>query len=140
MRQGSVRGGIGINGIMFALHTAHHLGRADHFHHINVPGLKMKAQACTVGIGSFDPYPQKFPLTGVGYADLPWQPPPVVWHDLGRDDLYFSLEDCSPDLRVGTDLRLRNHESTVTAHVTKVFNGNLARIVKQQGGLPSHEA
>jgi Fic family protein len=75
-----------------------------------------------------------------GYTDVPGQPPLVVWHDLGSDDLYFSLEDCSPDLSVGADLRLRNLASTVTAHVTKSFKNNLAGIFKQHGRLPSHDA
>jgi Fic family protein len=72
-----------------------------------------------------------------GYTDAPGNPPVNVQHDLSSDDLYFSLEDCSPDLSVGADLRLRNLAATVTAHLTQKLKSNLEGIFKQHGRLPS---
>lgn len=73
----------------------------------------------------------------VGYTDDPRKHPVVAVPDVGSDPLYFSLEDCSPDLSVGTELRLRSLASTLISHVTKQFEADLVGIFKQHGWLPT---
>ena len=72
-----------------------------------------------------------------GYTDEAPFPPVVVAHDMKSDNLFFSLEDCSPDLSVGADLRLRNLASTLISDLTKTFQNDLEGIFKQHGRLPS---
>ncbi|MCQ9162961.1 Fic family protein [Arthrobacter sp. STN4] len=74
-----------------------------------------------------------------GYTDLSGHPPLAIQHDAGAD-VYFNLEDCSPDLSVGADLRLRNLAATVVADVTQKFSKDLANIFKSHGRLPSDGA
>ncbi|RAN79353.1 hypothetical protein B5P43_15715 [Bacillus sp. SRB_336] len=75
-----------------------------------------------------------------GYTDLNGHPPLVIQHDAVGADLYFSLEDCSPDLSVGADLRVGNLAATVVTDVTQKFSEDLANIFRSHGRLPSDRA
>lgn len=75
----------------------------------------------------------------LGYTDVLGHPPLVVVHDMGGEEVYFSLEDCSPDLSVGADLRIRNLAGIVVTHAAKKFGSDLAGIYKQHGRHPSDD-
>lgn len=74
----------------------------------------------------------------IGFTDAPGVSPIVIVHDLSSShDVFFSLEDCSPNLSVGADLRLRIVAGTVVAKVAKRFHEDLKGVYKQHGRLPS---
>ncbi|WP_311213552.1 MULTISPECIES: Fic family protein [unclassified Arthrobacter] len=72
----------------------------------------------------------------VGFGDERVGHAVVVTQGSQGDELFFSLEDCSPDLSVGTELRLRSLVSALVSQVTRKYQNELASIFKQHGRLP----
>ncbi|WP_157875227.1 Fic family protein [Arthrobacter sp. PAMC 25486] len=68
-----------------------------------------------------------------GYTSTTGCPPLVVEHDAGTDDVYFNLEDCSPNLSVSAEMRIRTLASTVVVDATRKFERDLADVLKQHG-------
>lgn len=73
----------------------------------------------------------------VGYAVNEGLVPIVVQALFGGDNLYFRLEDCSPDLSVETELRLRNLAVQAVSTAAQKLQHELEEILREHGQLPS---